>query len=408
MYDVTDYEECNPEQTPLYHLTLLDTECLGKTTTGEFFENEMIQNWISTKIRTSIVPLVMWLLYRTFFIVMFIVFEMRQTSFEEEAYLQEIEHYDNYTNASLISTAFATKPPLTSCLLKDHNGYIFDYVCAVYILSSGLFDILSGISGIKSGYVMWHSPIFCYPHRRKKLVTRHNYIYLMNSMIISTLAIIFTISKILRSKFDISISFFFDDFAYFSVLLTTCVEFILVCQILPKVGSFPMIINRLFADLFSFWLILVLFMCPFTIAVYHTVNRRQEVCMFGFRNHLDSFYSIFLAMNNMLDIQELAKELKVNESAFTLYVLHYFYVFNVNILLLNFLIALFSHSVAKTMENEKILVQLNNLKIMIYIEKAFNGILGWWYQNMKRKCLTYRDGRLFLTSVSIKTPSKSF
>ncbi len=408
MYDVTDYEECNPEQTPLYHLTLLDTECLGKTTTGEFFENEMIQKWISSKIKTNIFPLVLWLLSRIFFVGIFVSFEMRQASFEEEAYLQEKKHYDNYTNASMINEAFITKNTLTSCLLRDHNGLTFDYICALYILLSCLFLILSGIYEMKKAFMGWHFPMLCYPHRRKKLVNRHSFVYLMNSLVISTFAIIFTISKLLRSKYHISISLFLDDFLYFCILLSTCVEFILVCQVLPKVGSFPMIINRLFADLFSFWLILVLFMCPFTIAMYHTVNRRKEVCMFGFKNHLDSFYSIFLAMNNMLDIHELAKELKMNESTLTLYVLHYLYVFNVNILMLNFLIALFSHSVAKTMENEKILVQLNNLGIMIHIEIVCNRMLGWWFQSIKRKCLTYRDGRLFLTSVSIKTPSKSF
>ncbi len=411
MYDVTDYEECNTEHTPLTHLTTLDTECLGKTTTTHFFENKMIQNWISSKIKSSFSALVVWIISRIFFLVIFIVFDMRLASFEEETFLQSKYNLNsNGTNVSSSSEAFMTNNRLTSCLLRHYHVSLFDYFCAVYILSSCLFRILSG-SYVTVKSVIWllgHNPYMCYPHRRKSPICEQGLVYILTAFNASISAIFFTILKILRLKLTISISFFYDDFTYFSVLLCIAVEFLLICQVLPKVGSFPMIINRLFGDLYSFLAILILFSAPFVMAMQHIINRREIECTPHFRNSVDSFYSMFLAMNNMLNIEKLVEGLELEESVTTLYFLHFFFVFSVSILLLNFLIALFSHSVAKTMEHEKIMVSLNTLNILLYLEKLLSGILGWWFKIMRRKCFTYRDGRLFVTCVKIQKPSKNF
>ncbi len=408
MYDVTEYEDSNTEHTPLFHLVFLDTECLGKASTTEFFDNKMIKCWISSKIKTNVSALVIWLFTRIFFVAIFIAFDMRQTSFEEEAFMKDIKY--NYTNASFMSEAFMRNNRLTSCLMRDYNISVFDYICVVYILSSCLFRILVCTYVTTKFLTQWlkHYPMLCYPHRRKNPICKQGLIYMFTALNGSLFAVIFTISKLFRLKFDIEISLNFEDFAHFNVFLCTCVEFLAICQVIPKVGSFPMTINRLFGDLYSFSAILALFMSPFIMTLHHTINRRHKVCTLGFSNYIDSYYSMFLAMINMLDVEKLAKGLEIKESTPTLYFLHFFYVFTVSILLLNFLIALFSHSVAKTMEHENILVPLNNLNIMLYLEKSMNGILGWWFKIMKRKCFTYRDGRLFITSVTIKAPSKRF
>ncbi len=405
LYDVTEYEESFSEDTPLIHLTTLDTQCLGKPTTKQFFENEMIQNWISSKIKANISALLTTFFLRIFFLIIFVVFSARMTNFEERAYLKDTNIYGNYTNASvnasLMSQGFVTKNRLTSCLMEDYSSSIFDYACAIFISFWCLLDTL----GCTKYMAEWlkYSPMLHYPHRRKNLIIGQNYVYVINELNISILATTFTVSKILRSKFNTSLPYFIDDFTYFNVLLSSCVQIVLLCQVLPKVGSFPIILFRLFGDLYSFIMILVLFMTPFIMTIQYTINRGQKQCIFGFTNYFDTFYSMFLAMNNMLDIEKLAKGLDTRGSTVTLYVLHYFYVFFVNILMLNFLIALFSHSVARTMEHKDIVVALNNLN-MYPLEKALTGILGWWFKIVKRKCFTYRNGKLFVTSVKMQAP----
>ena len=408
LFDVTEYEESDTEHTPLTHLTFLDTQCLGKTSTTQFFQNKLIQNWISSTIKTNISALVVWVLSRIIFLLILVTFNVRQTSFEEETFYPGRNKWINYTNASLNTEAFKAKSQLSSCLMADYHVSVFDYVCAGYILFSCISGLVVVIYQMQRHTLRWftYSPTLCYPHRRKNLVLGHSLFYMFNSLLISTGAITLTLSKLIRLQCNIYVPFLVDDIAYFNVLISSAIEMVSLCQVLPKVGSFPMIINRLFGDLWSFLLILVIFASTFVMPMHNIVNRGQKECTFGFTSYFDSYYSMFLAMNNMLDIQKLANTLQTNESTFTLYSFHYLYVFFINILMLNFLIALFSHSVAKTMQYENILVPLNNLNIMFLLEKSMRGFLGCWLEIVKRKCFTYRDNRLFVTSVTVEAPSQ--
>ncbi len=143
-------------------------------------------------------------------------------------------------------------------------------------------------------------------------------------------------------------------------------------------------------------------MFPFGGTILHIVGRGKAVCPAGFGNAIEVLYSTILMLVNMMGIRELSTDLDSSTDVYSLYITHAAFIFMEAILMLNLLIALFSHSVSKIMEHKSVIIKLQRLYIVVIFEWKLKAILGWLIRTMKRKCFTHKDGKLFISAVSVK------
>ena len=80
----------------------------------------------------------------------------------------------------------------------------------------------------------------------------------------------------------------------------------------------------------------------------------------------------------------------------SLYFLHIFYIFMVSVLLLNFLIAVFSDSVNNVNQNHDVFYDIQKLSIIFAVEERVQWLLRKWYIYQSKKCFVWEDGKIVL------------
>ena len=134
-------------------------------------------------------------------------------------------------------------------------------------------------------------------------------------------------------------------------------------EMTPVFGILALSIHRMLIVMMKFLLVFLMLFFSFEYTFYRLFNDRG-VCEDGFKNWMDSFYSTFLIMVNMVNIAEIIGTIDI-----LILIIHMSYVFLVVILLLNFLIALMSDTMTKVMNKVDILVRLQQLSAALLVEE---------------------------------------
>ena len=137
------------------------------------------------------------------------------------------------------------------------------------------------------------------------------------------------------------------------------------------------------------WLIMMVF---FTHAFnsFFLTNGNQG-CLEDFDGLQKTFYTVFRMMLNMVDTTQYDVSRR-----FLLALMHIVFVFQVAIILINFLIATMSESATRTAEHHQVIERLNALSICVTIQQRF----GFWllkpYYNfmLPRVFSTDKNGRI--------------
>ena len=79
------------------------------------------------------------------------------------------------------------------------------------------------------------------------------------------------------------------------------------------------------------------------------------------------------------------------------YILHVLYVFMVSVLLLNFLIAIFSDSVNNVNQNHDVIYDIQKLSIVLAVEERVQRLLRKWYIYHSKKSFVWQNGKIYLT-----------
>ena len=161
-------------------------------------------------------------------------------------------------------------------------------------------------------------------------------------------------------------------------------------EMTPGFGILALSIQRMLGVMFQFTTVFLMLFFSFQYTFYRLFNDR-EACENGFKNWVDSFYTTFLIMVNMVNIAELLGGIDI-----LLVIVHVTYVFLVVILLLNFLIALMSDAMSKVMNKADILVGLQQLSAALLVEERFGRLLSKMYGYWQRYYFKESDKKLYL------------
>jgi hypothetical protein len=157
-------------------------------------------------------------------------------------------------------------------------------------------------------------------------------------------------------------------------------------QVVPGLGVFIIIIMHMLGDLASFLFVFLVFLFPFShIFLVFLKSGGVPPCYEAFSNYMSSFYSTFQVMLNTLSLQNY--EVEPNGM---LMILHFTFYFVVAVLLINFLIALFSDTVSRIMVNQDIYFTLEKTAILNIVQSRVSILCPW----LRRLALRLTDHSL--------------
>ena len=161
-------------------------------------------------------------------------------------------------------------------------------------------------------------------------------------------------------------------------------------EMLPWFSILALSIQRMFGKMLRFLTVFFLLFFSFEYTFFRLYNDRG-VCTAGFTGWLDSFYSTFLIMVNMVNVWEVVGGIDI-----ILVLIHVMYVFVVAILLLNFLIALMSDAMTKVMNKADILVQMAQLSAALLVEARIGRLFHNLSSRRQRQYFKSDNNRLYL------------
>ena len=389
-YDVTDYKTLGARRfnSPLNFLMFMDDKDMGMDDTNEVFQSDLFKNWLHLKKLSGAPYLAFWIMIRISFLVAYSIYDSaggwNRPFIERAATL-------NLTVASCHDYGIKISKTSHLCLtfyILIHSlaillGDIVDFIVALCrdnaLLSKG-FTTPNGLKDISLNYAFYRG----------------------TQMLLATVCIIGTVTSLLGSLLSHDISWQFTN--YLSMLTSTNLvwSMLFFLQLSPFFGYFIIAVQSMMMDLLKFSLIFVAFAYPYSETFARLVNQgKTDNCPQEFSNPMTSVYSTFTIMINMVNFHSYDVADKT-----ALYLLHAIYVFMVSILLLNFLVALFSNSVSHVQENKEVFGAIQWLSVLWLMEYRLCSIMRKWKELSNERYFLKEGDHLYVPVITIKSKKK--
>lgn len=339
--------------------------------------NPLFMRWIDGKINSNILPILIWILLRATFVVTYYIIDL-DVSTLSELYGANASDY------------FICKDLAFIDLQSDTSKYIAIALAIAYVLFTLCLDVF--------GYIRMY---FMKTHLKasdlngkKKIITNTSFYIISNTFLQILFFICFTIYLLviagwIENGHGISIAFFVVRAIIPILLLWTVVYFL---QLVPAVGPSIISIQGMYLDLMKFVLLFVIFTVPFihTFQTYMLYNSRDG-CHPDFSAFQVTFYTLFQLM--LIDYD--TNELNINNSEIFQF-LHVLFVFNIGVLLLNFLIATMANRATTIEKNKNVTLRLNQLALAVRVEDRVYWCSRWLYKYLRRFGFHCEGGRVFI------------
>jgi hypothetical protein len=149
------------------------------------------------------------------------------------------------------------------------------------------------------------------------------------------------------------------------------------------------------SNMLVFLLVFLLMMSPYLQAFgLYLASHSQEQCVEGFEGVGHAIYTLFSIMLNVTDFMDIKFQ-----NPLALWLLHVSFVFGVAVLMLNFLIAVMSDSVAAVSKNRHAIVTIQRLAVFYLVERRFGRIFARYYDWVKARYYVYDKGRMYFPSI---------
>ena len=382
-YDITDYEQPGSDRydkSPLALAATMEEEWVSRGQTSKLMRWAPIRQWYHAKGKTNLLPMAIWFLLRLTHFFFFLVYDMgiSRTKMQQKATGLNL----TATDYCLEFTFYQPFEPLDTVL----KCYVIGLAGLVL-----MFDLIETLVVVctKRPFSMR-----CLIRRKDPVV---HYVYYR---VCQTLLAICIITIYIISTFKTRYGYLVVDYIRLCAVLLASWSLLYFIQLMPSVGYFVVTIQRMLSDLFHFFIIYVIFLLPFAHLFQMFMNENtNQGCIDYFKDVGVGLYSTFTIMLNMIDLRGFNI---IGEKAAALYILHFSYVFIIAILLVNFLIAIMSNSVARVAENRSTIMVIERLAVMYLVEFRFRWLLKWYYQLVRPLCYHCEGGRIYLLNKEVR------
>ena len=388
-FDITDYEGSEGRRSgksPLAFMTFMNENCLGKPHIADLFSWMPLEQWYKMKTMPCWPLVLTWVMLRLSTIVSYYL--LMGSSLENKV---SVYNTSNTETVDEISWCDDDKDMTVGITFRTILIWYIT-IHSTLVICLDIFEI-TYISVYHQPYVLYRMCI----QRRNTVVSlqfhrisQHvlSWIFLAGGLtvLLGLDSSYQTISELINVSAAIG---------YFSSLLY-------FLQVMPSIGHNIITIQRMLCDLFHFSILFIMCVLPFARYFFiFFANNSNEGCIEDFATVIDSLYSSFTIMLNMVNFSEFDVE---NKNIVRL--AHFCFVFIVAILLVNFLIALMSNSASEISRNKLLVQKLERLQVAMVLEFRLGWLLKRYYDWMKRHSGLVVEKKVLLTNVEWITHTK--
>ena len=364
-YQIDEYEGLEPtrplHKSPMSLLVHLGHKKLEDDYTKQIFTKSLFAKWISCRRKSFAWLALVWFLIRLFVISM--------------AFLA----------AGLTSPAVS---PSGSCGYDPGLSDGARMVCIVVLL---VFAII-GLS-FDAWDVVHLGSVFPAFSKRYAVNQGYRFVRYWNYRIAQALfnfsAAVLCVNKLCGHYGDSSMPAYWTEVFIVTLAICSIWSLLFFGQLTESLGNYITATQRMMNDLFKFGALLMVFILPFIFAFGHFVlPDGNNTCPAEFTGVASSLYSGFEISQNLQDLRAYSSPSKEG-----LWLAHVAYVILVVILLLNFLISIFSDSYAAVAANPDIIFELQWLSVIVTIDSRVPTCLRPVLHKIKRRHFA-AEGRL--------------
>ena len=370
-YDVTDYESTiasrSSIKSPLYLLLYMEPSKLDDKYTRSVFTKGLIVEWVNCQKKVYLPFVIIWAMLRLLVIGLL------------------------YFAANL---SHPVDPNIQTCGIELNIPTEIEHgtlcVLTIITLLGLMYDIYDMIK-TKLRREPWEV-IYAQPRREYTVQYRS---YRILQCLLNVALLVICLNRIASYLWNIKIPTYPARLIYTMVLIGIVWSVLYFIQLLPVIGKCVIATQRMVQSLVNFSAIMLIFILPFAFTfpkfVYKDVN---GTCPEEYNFVISSFYTSFTVIFNMNDFRSVNTfSVSAQES---LWLIHVIYVTLVAILLLNFLIAIFSDSYTIVANNPEVLTTIQWLSIIATLDLRLPRCLRCVLSSLKRKYFTYQNGRIYV------------
>ena len=393
--DVTEYETYESGhrryKSPMLIFAYLDKRRTSESNHRNIHKSDLVTLWSRKKMSSVKSVILFWILTRAFYGAIFFNYITRG----------QIGNPLNSTKYSNISKEYAA---VDNCenkyLYLETSAFVSNIMVAYLIFHSSLIVLTSIIAWIKS----YQNNLGHYEmsfNERKELLVHYKF-YSYSHFFTGFVYVIAGILSIL----DLNGSQTLVNWLITLVCTSSLWSVLYFVQTFPSIGHFAIAIQRMVWVLWQFIIVFIITFTPFAHAFYRLLQQPDGCPNPDFSSSPPlHFYNTFLLMLNMVDLKQYRNDIKEGDYGVLLF-LHVAFVFMLPILLINFLIALLSTSVAEIMEHKDVIMEVQRLCVIAQTE-GYMDQLGFClrplWKLLQRNHFHIREGRYYLIRISLIT-----
>ena len=368
-YDITEYElEYTKPYNILLQVSMMDRADIDRPDTHEFLENEPLNSWVNTKRRLLTPFIFIWFLTRLFH-----VFALMN--------LTELALLDTSTINSSKCPSYVNLPEYSHFPVKIATSCVLCFM-SIGILVYDVFTIVTSFSGGSFVEIMT-TPT------KLKLPLMFPFV----SRLMQTMIAVWSIIYIALTFIDHSTQYQQVLLVLMSLLLFWQILFF--AQFLPFFGYCVLTLYHMAVD----WLLVVAILSLFGLQQAYVLRVIVDPCPGNFRSFLNIMYEVGYLVLNVSNGNFHSSDEGV------MYIWRYGLCIIGTLLIVNFVIALFSNTVSSTAGIRHSLMTLQRMYILQQVGFVTSCFLRSYYWKRHRRFFKYMDGRIYIISEGIRTKS---
>ena len=367
-YDVTDYEsdtECRPwMNSPMFLLLFLICSKLNDEFTTKFITSGLISRWMKIRKNIYLPFIVFWAAVRLLSI--FLAFF--------PAALGDPQGTDNATCGTYIHVTKSVNTVAIITLI----------VLTTFALLYDLYDMVR-LYRLNTRWMGKYTPM-----KGQRVV--HYVFYRVLEAILNVVLLVMCLNKIIWHHWGHHLPIYLGQMLFVTMTCCSVWSLLFFAQLMPVVGTYVMATQRMLHSLAKFGLIILIFVLPFGFIFPKFISRNGDgSCPEEFDSTVSSFYTSFTIILNMVDFRSFDTPSKES-----LWLFHVFYTIFVAVLLLNFLIAIFSDTFKEIADNPEVICIIQWLSIMASIDFRIPRFMRPIVERLKRRHFVYHENRIYV------------
>ncbi len=394
-FDVTEYEAFIPntrrQLSPVALLKYLDKSKISeqnRARTKEAFHKQPLCSWLDANFASNRFYILIWASIRILFVTLFyfVDFQVISITYSNSLEIFMLKYSINITDMKVVSC----------------SGGIFTaqtHLCMMFliILFSFLMIMFDFIDIFR--YIRKSTFIKCLqknPRGKKEMILHITFYRICH--FVSCIGMFTMISMFGSILLALTVAHqIIEKILFFLVVIgcvTTVWSILYFIQLIPILGCCVISIQRMLSDLAHFIAIFVCFQISFNYAFLKILDNSKytSTCPEYFSSIYETMYSTFMVMLNMINLTQYEAA-----SNLALRILHIFYIFMSAILLINFLIAIFSSSYIEVRENRHVISRIQSLSVSVVLANRIPQFMYPLSRWLQKEHYVVEGDRIYIT-----------